>query len=727
MTQLIREGPGGSAQITARIVNDTGSDVSGLQSDLRATPSDNVSILQLSGPTSLAAGQQGDAVFDLQFTSTEVVNLQFDVQGRRASDDALIAAPPEVLSISLSAPLIQSVAAQRSGDATGTAKGGERVVVTGLNLQDVTQADFDLGGVRVSADQVLVTSDTEIEFVTPKMVKDLQRNTHGDLLVDTNLILTGVTGLPEPADLAESNPYPFTFEGPVILSVQGPAVHGPGGGASGDALGNEEIAITGRNFTDVTGAAFRDSAAQQLPADITVTDDGNATIKTPDATSFLEAAASGEMAWAAQLAVFWPENLPPPFEEVASGPVPFEFEGPVVTSVEVAGSGVAAGDVRGGERVTVTGRNLGSITDVTFSFPNGPALPAGSLAVTSDNQLAFTTPYAASYLVVQPDGSTSVGADLIVSYETAHLPPHDVVTSGRTPFRFEGPQIESRSTDTVAAKGAFMTVQGHNLASVTTVTYSVEGALIEKPVSTSSDGEVGFTTPDMSLYLRTLPDGSLTVSGQLYLGYANADVAGGEVTSNRVDITFTAPAVVFSDVPPSAPFALEIGWLAASEISTGYADGTFRPTGPVSRQAMASFLFKYEKSPAVSLTEPYFADVPQTHPFYAAIQWMADSGLSLGTPQASGKPLFKPTDPVSRQAMAAFLWRLTGKPTTALTEPFFADVSGTHPFSAPIQWMAETGLSTGTLNLPAKPLYKPGSPVSRQAMAAFLYRYHALP
>ena len=56
-----------------------------------------------------------------------------------------------------------------------------------------------------------------------------------------------------------------------------------------------------------------------------------------------------------------------------------------------------------------------------------------------------------------------------------------------------------------------------------------------------------------------------------------------------------APAVVFashqfSDVPDSHPFHSEIDWLAQKRITTGFNDGTYRPTNAVTRQAMAAFL-----------------------------------------------------------------------------------------------------------------------------------------
>ncbi|MCC5953099.1 MAG: S-layer homology domain-containing protein [Acidimicrobiia bacterium] len=185
----------------------------------------------------------------------------------------------------------------------------------------------------------------------------------------------------------------------------------------------------------------------------------------------------------------------------------------------------------------------------------------------------------------------------------------------------------------------------------------------------------------------------------------------------------------FSDVPGGNPFCTEIAWLAATGITTGTTmpNGSieYRPAAPVSRMAMAAFLYRFDGEPAVGLTEPFFADVPQSHPFYTPIQWMAESGLSTGTPQGDGqKPLYKPNDEVSRQAMGAFLYRFAGEEPVFLTEQFFADVLQNHPFYTPIQWMAQTGLSTGTeQGFGLKPLYKPVDPVSRQAMAAFLFRF----
>ena len=53
------------------------------------------------------------------------------------------------------------------------------------------------------------------------------------------------------------------------------------------------------------------------------------------------------------------------------------------------------------------------------------------------------------------------------------------------------------------------------------------------------------------------------------------------------------------------------------------------------------------------LASHQFSDVPDTNPFHDDIDWMADAGITGGF----GDGTFRPTDAVSRQAMAAFMRR----------------------------------------------------------------------
>ena len=108
----------------------------------------------------------------------------------------------------------------------------------------------------------------------------------------------------------------------------------------------------------------------------------------------------------------------------------------------------------------------------------------------------------------------------------------------------------------------------------------------------------------------------------------------------------------FADVPEDHPFCAEIAWLKAEGLTDGYADGTFRPTAPVSRQAGTAMIARaLGMGEAPTCTEAEFADVPVDHPFCGAIAWLAEesgvSGYDDGT--------FRPNAPMSRQAMAAWI------------------------------------------------------------------------
>jgi len=119
----------------------------------------------------------------------------------------------------------------------------------------------------------------------------------------------------------------------------------------------------------------------------------------------------------------------------------------------------------------------------------------------------------------------------------------------------------------------------------------------------------------------------------------------------------------FWDVPDDHPFRADIEWVASQGVANGYANDTFGTvlgsfTVPVSRMAMSAFLYRLAGSPPfVAPAVPSFGDVPGSHVFFDEVEWMAASGISSGTP-ASPLPLFKPTVPVSRMAMAAFLHRV---------------------------------------------------------------------
>ena len=171
--------------------------------------------------------------------------------------------------------------------------------------------------------------------------------------------------------------------------------------------------------------------------------------------------------------------------------------------------------------------------------------------------------------------------------------------------------------------------------------------------------------------------------------------------------------ISFRDVPPGHTFSSQIGWLVSLAITTGYSDATFRPGQPVLREQMAAFLHRYAGSPEVAdlpRTSP-FTDVPTSHPFYAPMVWLSRAGVTTGYSDGT----FRPGQPVLREQMAAFLQRL-GAGRLGSGSCGFSDLTA---FRAETCWLKGSGITTGY----GDGTFRPGQPVLREQMAAFLQRF----
>jgi hypothetical protein len=109
-----------------------------------------------------------------------------------------------------------------------------------------------------------------------------------------------------------------------------------------------------------------------------------------------------------------------------------------------------------------------------------------------------------------------------------------------------------------------------------------------------------------------------------------------------------------------------------------------------------------------------FPDVGLEHPFFGAIEQAAVDGLVRGYVDGT----FRPGAAVTRQSMAAFLFRLSGAPVPTGCTRRFGDVSPAHPFFLEVCWAARAGVTDGYVD----GTYRPSTPVSRQASARMIRR-----
>ena len=197
----------------------------------------------------------------------------------------------------------------------------------------------------------------------------------------------------------------------------------------------------------------------------------------------------------------------------------------------------------------------------------------------------------------------------------------------------------------------------------------------------------------------------------------------GVVIAVLAAVLATAPtasaAPRFTDVPPDASYAADVAWMVDRGITQGTGPGTFSPSRPVSRQAMAVFLHRTvhgSARPAACAVAPY-QDVPVSSPYCGAIAWMKSAGITAGGAR------FSPTAGVTRASLAVFVHRLGGRTAApACTRKPAPDVAVSAAYCGPVAALLRAGIAP----LASDGTFRPSSPATRAATATFLHRWYGV-
>lgn len=256
--------------------------------------------------------------------------------------------------------------------------------------------------------------------------------------------------------------------------------------------------------------------------------------------------------------------------------------------------------------------------------------------------------------------------------------------------------------------------------SVGSVTVTIDpvlsGPVVSDPVPTS---HVVTASPGGATCVAGGAAGSCGITGLdpngIYTFTAVASNAGGVSAVSAASVQVTAGAgpqqSPFTDVPDGTYFAQPTAMLALRNITTGWGGSTtiFNPTELVTRAQMAAFLWRTAGSPATA-TPCGFIDQASI-PTYAAEAacWLDEQNITTANP-------FRPNDVVTRDQMAAFLWRMAGSPSSP-SSCRFADETSIPTYAQPgACWLLAQGITV--LNP-----YRPADPVTRAQMSAFIYRF----
>ena len=183
---------------------------------------------------------------------------------------------------------------------------------------------------------------------------------------------------------------------------------------------------------------------------------------------------------------------------------------------------------------------------------------------------------------------------------------------------------------------------------------------------------------------------------------------------------FTVPAYAavddtgFSDVASNAWYAEAVEYVHGNGLMSGTSATTFSPETNTSRAMLATILYRSSGSPAVTEAVD-FTDV-STDAYYAdAVAWASANGIISGY----GNGLFGPNDPITREQIAAILWRYAGSPS-AETGADFADESSISSYAATaVDWARASGIVNGAENNQ----FLPQDNATRAEVATILYNY----
>ena len=182
----------------------------------------------------------------------------------------------------------------------------------------------------------------------------------------------------------------------------------------------------------------------------------------------------------------------------------------------------------------------------------------------------------------------------------------------------------------------------------------------------------------------------------------------------------TAPVgLPFADVSGSDWFYNDVRYVYEKGIMDGTGADRFSPNAPLTRAMIVTILYRMAGSPSVSGSSD-FTDVAAGKWFAKAVAWAAANGIVNGY----GDSLFGPNDPVTREQLAAILYRYAvyGGMTAVTLEENLGSFADTAQLSAyaiqAMNWAVGQGLINGSgSNL------VPKAQATRAQVAAIIHRY----
>ena len=411
-----------------------------------------------------------------------------------------------------------------------------------------------------------------------------------------------------------------------------------------------------------------------------------------------------------------------------------------------------------GNDATLT--NEGTVTNSGTLTNNGTIDNSGTLTGT----ISGNAP--PSITTTSPLASGTVGTEHSVTLEANNSTSGWSVTSGSLPDgltldRNTGlisgtPTTAGTSTFTVKATNDYgsdskelsITIDARTDVPVTGVTLSqTELSLTEGGTAQLTATVLPETATNRNVTWSSNAPGVATVNSSGKVTAVSAGTATITVTTADGSFTATCTVTVRPDIPPANPNyritveATQGGTVTADPTAAkagttvtltpvpdrGYQVGSVAVTDrfgdavAVTEQADGTYTFTMPNG-QVTVTVTFaeaplpFPDVTEGDWFYDAVRYAYETGLMDGVEDS----LFAPNSETTRAQLVTILYRLAGEPEPG-GDSGFSDVAAGTWYTDAVAWAAQNGIVNGVSDTE----FAPGEDITREQLAAILYRYAA--
>ena len=212
-----------------------------------------------------------------------------------------------------------------------------------------------------------------------------------------------------------------------------------------------------------------------------------------------------------------------------------------------------------------------------------------------------------------------------------------------------------------------------------------EGYTVDEVIVTDPTGKPVEVTPNGDgTYTFIQPGGKVTITVTFRQITDTSDCPRDE----------SCPLAPFTDADRFAWYHDGVHYCVENGLMVGTSKTTFAPNATITRGMIVTILWRLKGSPIVDSPMDY-DDVKPEDWCGEAVRWADSTGVVTG--YENGR--FGPNDPITREQMAAMLWRYAGSPAVEGSLSSFADGGQTGSWAQPAMiWAVDQGVIAGVSN-----------------------------